>query len=117
VSSIHNIFHKKWYADYFDNQFPKAESAHGAPRDAILPSGFQVPLDITHPTGQDPGDFLSPSLCPTVKSSELLETDTHTNIAFDDEGQWIATQDIAKDTHIVLLLQQFYDNYHVKKIT
>ena len=36
---------------YFDNQFPKCSNKHGAPRDAVLPSGFRVPLDITHPSG------------------------------------------------------------------
>ena len=49
--AVYTVFHKKWYSDYVDNLFPKCSNKHGAPRDAVLPSGFQVPLDITHPSG------------------------------------------------------------------
>ena len=128
-----------------------------------------MPLDITHPSGQDPvwrfsvtitvskGDVIwsvgkGDSL--VFHSKELFEIyqnrlkkmqgtkdseksyqtqegkivlrkdwsslmpedfdDTLTNVAIDKEGNWIATQDIAKDSHIVLLLKQCYDNYTVK---
>ena len=36
--------------------------------------------------------------------------DTLTNVAINEEGNWIATQDIAKDSHIVLLLKQCSTN-------
>ena len=159
--AVYTVFHKKWYTDYVDNQFSKAANAHGAPRDAVIPSGFQVPLDITHPTGQDPVWRFSVTVhvskvdviwragegdSVVLHSRELFELyqiklnnlhrkeignksyqtqegkvvlrknwsslmpedsdDTLTNVAINEEGNWVATQDIAKDSHIVLLLKQ-----------
>ena len=36
--------------------------------------------------------------------------DALTNVAIDEEGNWIATQDIAKNSHITLLLKQCSNN-------
>ena len=40
--------------------------------------------------------------------------DALTNVAIDEEGNWIASQDIAKDSHIILLLKQCSNNLPLK---
>ena len=160
--AVYVVFHKKWYSDYVDNQFPAGASAHGVPRDGGLPSGFQVPLDVSQPDGEDPvwifsapvhidrddviwrvgqGDSLvfdSKELfemhqrklsCLEAKEmkekayqtqtgkivvrrdlSSLMpedDDDALANVTVDDEGNWIASQDIAKDSTIILRLKCF----------
>ena len=159
--AIYTVFHKKWYADYTDNQIPLAASAHGVPRDAVLPSGFQVPVDVFHPSEEYPywriiakvpiskgdivwrvgqGDSLvfdnkemlelhlgrlssleanedeekayqTPSGKIVFRKdwSSLMPLDSGTltgNLSLDKEGNWIAIQDLAMDSTMVLFLKK-----------
>lgn len=158
--AIYTVLHKKWYADYTDNQISLAASAHGVPRDAVLPSGFQVPVDVFHPCEEYPNWRIIPKVSiskgdivwrvgqgdslvfdnkemlelhlgrlssleanedeekayqtPSGKIvfrkdwSSLMPLDSGTltgNLSLDKEGNWIAIQDLAKDSTMVLFLK------------
>ena len=161
--AVYTVFHKKWYSDYIDGQYPEPANKHGLPRDAVLPSGFQVPLDISHPTQQAPawsfsisapvcrGDIvwkagLGDSLVfeneellahykETLSSLEAQEVGKMTyktqegkyvlrkdwssllpevtdgciaNISVDENGDWIATKNIDKNSNIFLDSKSIY---------
>merc|ERR1719483_1265869 len=80
--AVYTVFHKKWYSDYVDNQFPQCSNKHGAPRDAVLPSGFQVPLDITHPSGGEPAWRFSVSV-PIAKGDIIWIAGQGDSLVFD----------------------------------
>merc|ERR1712142_211707 len=82
--AVYTVFHKKWYSDYIDSQYQDQTNKHGVPRDAVLPSGFQVPLDIAHPTGEYPYWSLSVS-APVSRGDKIWIAGQGDSLVFDTE--------------------------------
>jgi len=85
--AIYTVFHKKWYSDYVDNQFPASANAHGAPNTPILPSGFQVDVDIGHPTPEDPRWRVTVSN-PVSKGELVWAVGKGDSMVFTSQDEW-----------------------------
>ena len=113
----------KWYADYVDYQFPKAANAlwNAGKGDYLVFHSkelFQLHQTrfnkIQRKEAGDKSYQTQEGIIVLRKDwSSLMPEDSDdapTNVAIDEEGNWIATQDIAKNSHITLLLKQCSNN-------
>jgi len=80
--ALYVVFHKKWYSDYVDSQFAARANTHGIPRHPLLPSGFQVPLNIHHPTREDPVWIFSVSV-PVTQGEVIWRVGQGDSLVFD----------------------------------